>query len=182
MQKFGSFGNENVKIHQVLSLEILRETFVCKTSSYIFLEMILLKDVNYTLYTTILNRFWFFLSSKVWDSLPKCCMCAPSSSLYLMDKTTINIKLIILQYIWLFFEDEILVKFCKCSKLCSECSIQYASALNLKSIETFLYKFWDQQLQGQFQFPNLFLFFQQNWRYLLVCVKFPVDLVLLKYK
>ena len=53
-------ATEMSKIQRGLPPEILRETFVSKTSSYIiFAETILLKNVKCTLDITVLNRYRF---------------------------------------------------------------------------------------------------------------------------
>ena len=55
-------STEMFKIHRGLSPEILRETFVPKTSSYRNdrnAEKILLKNVKCTLFITVLNRYRF---------------------------------------------------------------------------------------------------------------------------
>ena len=52
-------ATEMFKIHRGFSPEILRETFVSKTSSYNLTKTILLKNVKCTLYITVLNRYRF---------------------------------------------------------------------------------------------------------------------------
>ena len=50
---------EMFKIYRGFSPEILRETFVSKTSSYNLTKTILLKNVKCTLYITVLNSYRF---------------------------------------------------------------------------------------------------------------------------
>ena len=58
-------ATEMFKIHRGLSSEILRETFVSKTSSYNLRRKILFKNVKCTLYITVLKPSETFYSFKL---------------------------------------------------------------------------------------------------------------------